>query len=265
MSEETFSFKSVEHRVLEGKKGVIQAYDSMSSSYDHSEFLYWTRRMEEGEERTIRRWLSNLSAPVLDVGCGTGRYSTTIAESGSEVIALDASSKMLGRAVEKAAKRNVSQMIDFVLADAEHLPFRDGSFGGLICTLTLNHFQDCESAAREFGGVLKKDGSCILTTFNSYTLNDFKRRHNLPPDKVPFRSEDLSPALIYEVGHSANEVENLFGKYGFDTADVKGCCYWHLLPTGLMKRYRTELDSLLNLIKPLLKYAETHAVLLRKI
>lgn len=50
MSEETFWFKGVKYTVLEGKKGVKEAYDGMASSYDYSGYLYWTRRMEEGEE-----------------------------------------------------------------------------------------------------------------------------------------------------------------------------------------------------------------------
>lgn len=86
----------------------------------------------------------------------------------------------------------------------------------------------------------------------------------MPPDKAPFRTEYLSPTLIYEVGHSADEVEEVFAKYEFDMMDVKGCCYWHLLPTGLTKYYKTKLDFLFNIFSSLLKYAEIHVVLMRK-
>lgn len=151
-----------------------------------------------------------------------------------------------------------------VLADGEHLPFRDRSFNGLICTLTFDHFEDCESAAREFSTALETGGLCMLSTFDSYTLDEFKRRNNLPSDKVPFRTEELSPVLIYEAGHSASKIEELFSKYEFDTDDVKGCCYWHLLPMSFIKYYKTKLDSIFNIFKPLLKYAELHAVLSKK-
>jgi len=264
MNEETFLSKEVEYRVLEGKKGVIEAYDGMATDYDYSEFLHWTRRMEEGEERIIKGWIGNLLTPILDVGCGTGRYSIEFAEKGLEVVASDISLKMLKKVIEKAKKHEVLERVSLLLADGEHLPLRDRSFNALICTLTFDHFEDCESAAREFSRVLKKDGLCILSTFNSYTLDDFKRRNNLPSDKVPFRTEELSPVLIYEDGHSANEIGELFAKNGIDVVGVKGCCYWHLLPMGLVKYYKTTLDSFFNLFKSLLKYAEIHTVLMKK-
>ncbi len=186
MSEENIQFKGVEHRVLEGKKGIREAYDRMSITYDHSEHLRPTRRMEQAEERAIGRWLLRLSGPVLDVGCGTGRYAIKVAGMDLEVLALDASSKMLEKAMQKAQRHSAVEKFGPVVGDGEHLPFRDQSFSSLICTLTLDHFQDCELSAREFARVLRKDGLCILTGLNSYTLNDFKRKHKLPWDKLPF-------------------------------------------------------------------------------
>jgi ubiquinone/menaquinone biosynthesis C-methylase UbiE len=64
--------KKAEYRVLEGKVGIKQVYDEMADLYDYSEYLYWTRRMEEGEEETIRRWTGKIQSPLIDVGCGTG-------------------------------------------------------------------------------------------------------------------------------------------------------------------------------------------------
>ena len=266
MGEEAFWFNEAKYKILEGKRGVREAYDKMANEYDFSERLYWTRRMEEGEERIVRKWIKDLSSPILDVGCGTGRYAIKIAKKGLEVVALDIGSEMLKKTMRKAKKRQVSGKINLVLADGEYLPFKEKSFKGLICTLTFDHFEDCKSAPQEFSRVLEKDGLCILSTFNGYTLSDFKRRHNLPADKVQFSTEDLSPVLIYEVGHSANDVEKAFTKYEFETVNVKGCCYWHLLPvpTSWIKHYKTGLDSVFNVSKSLLRYAEIHVTLMKK-
>jgi ubiquinone/menaquinone biosynthesis C-methylase UbiE len=51
--------------------------------------------MEKGEERAIKIWFGNMSTPILDVGCGTGRYAVRAAGGGHEVVALDISLKML--------------------------------------------------------------------------------------------------------------------------------------------------------------------------
>lgn len=85
------------YRVLEGKMGVREVYDCMAGVYDFSKYLYWTRKMEEAEERVVGKWVDGFSGVCLDVSCGTGRYSLRIAENGVEVLALDLSSKMLKR------------------------------------------------------------------------------------------------------------------------------------------------------------------------
>jgi len=254
----------VEQRVLEGKVGVKQVYDEMADLYDYSEYFYWTRRMEEGEERAIRKWIGRSAGPVIDVGCGTGRYVVEKAIKGSEIVALDISRGMLIKTMEKAKKYNCYHNVYSVLADGEHLPFRDKSFNGLICTLTFDHFEKCESAAYEFSRVLKDRGLCVLTTFNPYTINDWKRRAKIPLDKIRFQTETTPPTVVYEAAHSADEVKELFGKHGFDVMDAKGCCYWHLLPTSLIKHYKLNFDSLFNSFKSLLKYAELHAVYMEK-
>ena len=250
--------------MLEGKVGVRHVYDEMAHVYDYSEYLYWTRRIEEGEERAIKKWIERAPSPLIDVGCGTGRYVVKKGIEGSEVIALDISRRMLRKTIAKTKKCKCHHNVYSILADGEYLPFRDESFGSLICTLTFDHFGKCELAAHEFWRVLKDDGLCVLTTFNSETLNDWRRRTKIPLDKIPFQTEDMPPTLVYEVGHSVDEVEELFGKYGFDIMDAKGCCYWHLLPASLAKHYELKFEFLFSSFKSLLKYAEIHAVCMKK-
>ena len=255
----------VKHRVLQGKAGVRQVYDEIADLYDSSEYLYWTRRMEEGEERAIKKWIEGAPSPLINVGCGTGRYTVKKGVEGSDVIALDISRRMLRKTIEKAKKHNCHHSISPILADGEHLPFRDESFGSLISTLTFDHFRNCELAAHEFCRVLEDGGLCILTTFNPNTLNDLKRRAKIPLDKIRFQTENMQPTLVYEVGHSSDQIVELFSKHGFETMDAKGSCYWHLLPAILTKHYNFKFDSFFNLFKPLLRYAEIHAVCMRKV
>lgn len=261
-NEEKFWFGRVRYRVLEGKEGVREAYDRMAEAYDYSRYFYWTRKLEVAEERVVKKWIGDFSGACLDVGCGTGRHSLRIAMKGFEVMALDLSSKMLERLKLKARKRGVIDRVDVVVADAEHLPFRENAFDSLVCALAFDHFEDCKRAAGEFSRVLKSDSLCIVSMFNGYTLENFQRRYGFG-DKVPFRTEDMSPVLVFEIGHSAGEAEEIFSKFGFDVECVKGCCYWHLLPI-LEAYYPLWLDSFFNLFGGLLRYAEIHAVLMRK-
>ncbi len=74
----------------------------MAEVYDISKFLYWTRKMEEAEERIVKDWLSGFTGTFLDVGCWTGRYALKMAREGVEVVALDLSANMLYRFKSKA-------------------------------------------------------------------------------------------------------------------------------------------------------------------
>jgi len=252
----------VRYRVLKGKEGVREAYDCMGRVYDSSKYLYWTRKMEEAEERVVGKWVDCFSGVCLDVGCGTGRYSLRIARPRVEVVALDISLKMLKRLRLKAKKGGVYDRVNVLVADGERLPFRENVFDCLACALAFDHFEDCEGAAGEFSRILKNNGLCVLSVFNGSTLEDFQRRYGFG-DKVPFKTEDMSPVLIFEVGHSAGEVEEIFGNHGFTVECVKGCCYWHI--SRLFEAYYTPwLDSFFNLFRGMLKHAEIHAVLMRK-
>lgn len=167
--------------------------------------------MEEAEERVVGRWVDGFSGVCLDVSCGTGRYSLRIAENGVEVLALDLSSKMLKRL--KAKKSGFCDRVSVVVADGERLPFREGVFDCLVCALAFGHFEDCEWAAGEFSRILKNNGLCVLSVFNGCTLGDFQRRYGFG-DKVPFKTEDISPVLVFEVGHSAGELKRFLGILG---------------------------------------------------
>ena len=252
----------MKYRVLRGKSGVKEAYELMAETYDKSKYLFWTRRLERGEERAIRGWLKLLHKPCLDVGCGTGRYSLKLAGEGKRVIALDISLKMIKKLLDKAERSSLLRNVDAVVGDGEKMPFRDRAFRSAICTLAFDHFESPERAAGELSRVLKGGSLCVVTTFNSITLGELQKRYSLG-NKVPFRVERSLTVLVYEVGHSAEEVVSLFYRHRLKPLEVKGCCYWHVLPKPFAFIYPSCLDSFFGRFRALLKYAEIHASLLR--
>jgi len=79
---------------------------------------------------------------ILDVGVGTGRFARPLQEIGFEVVGIDISEKMLGKAYE----RNIQNLL---LGDACTLPFKDSSFDATITVHILHLIKDWKSALRE--------------------------------------------------------------------------------------------------------------------
>ncbi|MEM2941586.1 MAG: methyltransferase domain-containing protein [Thermoproteota archaeon] len=252
-------------RILEGKKGIREAYDIMSRNYDSSKHLHITRKMEIGEEKTVEKLLRLFSPPVLDVGCGTGRYAVKIAEKGVEVVALDVSQGMLFKTVEKARRLKVSEKVHPVVADGENLPFRKRSVKGLVCTLTIDHFENREETVKGFSEVLAGGSLCIVTTINKKVLDSFRRLHGLPWGKISFMTDDSECFLIYEDSPRLEDFLRTVEKY-FKVVAVKGGFYCYLLPFTLARLYyKTRLENLLSSFKTLLKYAGIHVILLKSL
>lgn len=76
--------------------------------------------------------------PIADLGCGTGVHALALAERGYDVVGLDGSSRM----VEVAMARNEREgsTASFDVSDVGGpLPFGDGSLGGVLAILVLQH------------------------------------------------------------------------------------------------------------------------------
>ena len=104
---------------------------------------------------------------VLDVGCGTGRFSITISNiTGSDICAIDPSIEMLKQATLKDRSKHVL----LIRGDGQHLPFQDSIFDCVYMTATLHHIEDKGKAIREVYRVLRRDGSCVIMTFSHYAI-----------------------------------------------------------------------------------------------
>jgi ubiquinone/menaquinone biosynthesis C-methylase UbiE len=106
---------------------------------------------------------------VLDVGCGTGRLVIVLAErvgATGSVNGIDPASEMIKRSTSRARKRGVPAT--FQVAFAQHLPFADGTFDAVACTLALHHVAEDDQliAVQEMYRVLKPSGRLLIAEFH---------------------------------------------------------------------------------------------------
>ncbi len=114
----------------------------------------WMQAIESHlEGQTITR--------ILDLGCGTGRFSEGLAvRFNAEVIGIDPSTKMLGRAREKRRDGRVR----YQQGRAEAMPLQSQSVDMIFVSMAFHHFSEPGAATRECRRVLRQQGRAFVRT-----------------------------------------------------------------------------------------------------
>ncbi|GAA3600958.1 hypothetical protein GCM10022419_101400 [Nonomuraea rosea] len=104
---------------------------------------------------------------VLDMGCGTGRFTVPLAATAAAVTGLDISPEMLEQNGRKLAERVLHAELH--QGDMTALPFEDGSFDVVTSMLALMHLprEDREAVFAEAARVLKPGGRLLVEVKNS--------------------------------------------------------------------------------------------------
>jgi ubiquinone/menaquinone biosynthesis C-methylase UbiE len=101
------------------------------------------------------------SARVLDLGCGAGHVSFTVAPHVAAVTACDLSASMLDVVARAAADRGLRN-ISVRRSTAESLPFADAEFDFVISRYSAHHWHDVHRGLGEAARVLKRGGKAVF-------------------------------------------------------------------------------------------------------
>jgi ubiquinone/menaquinone biosynthesis C-methylase UbiE len=139
------------------KRRHIRYYDRIAPAYNG---LY-----QEEQRRKMAAALGQVQLPprgfILDLGCGTGLLaSSKIREQARTVVGLDASRGMLSL-VDATVKS--SRNVHFVLADADHAPFRHECFDAVFAITLLQNMPNPPETLREIRRLAKHDAAIIVT------------------------------------------------------------------------------------------------------
>ncbi len=106
------------------------------------------------DRKEIATRLDAAECTVLDVACGTGRFSRYIEDDVSALYGIDLATKML----EQARRRTTHSETTFARMDATTLQFERNQFERVACCWALHLFPDKPSAVAEINRVLTPGG-----------------------------------------------------------------------------------------------------------
>jgi SAM-dependent methyltransferase len=154
----------------------------------------------------------------LEVGSNWGRWCVAADRLGYRAVGVDPSLKGVRAAQRVAAQLDVDA--SYLVADARHLPFEDGSFDLVFSYSVFQHFAkaDALAAFSEIGRVLRSDGRAVIQMANVWGLRSLwnqarERRFREPRTLFDVRywgPRELERELSTRVGPTRLVVDGFF-------------------------------------------------------
>ncbi|MBN3994130.1 MAG: methyltransferase domain-containing protein [Nostoc sp. NMS2] len=195
----------------------MAVYEQIGKSYD------LTRRADpEIAARLAVHLQVKSDFSYLDIGCGTGNYTLALAKHGGVWHGVDQSKQMIDAATNK------SNAVLWQVAEAEALPYANGTFSGVLCTLAIHHFAALTPVFKEVYRVLAAGYFVLFTAtpeqMSKYWLVEYfpeaihKYAENMPSlekvryalNEAGFNSVSIEP---YSISENLQDLFLYSGKY----------------------------------------------------
>lgn len=147
-------------KASEDQEAQIEFYDHEADRYDEeiTDTTFW----RAFSKQTVHAWGVTPEAKagvILEVGCGTGASTAALAGLGCRIVALDICLSTAKRAREKIRQRGLDAAVDFIVSEAEDLPFRPGLFKSSVFSGVLHHVSDPVRVLQQISAVLSEGGT----------------------------------------------------------------------------------------------------------
>ena len=186
-SKHTTHFGFQEVPIAEKARRVGQVFSSVADRYDLMNDL-----MSFGVHRLWKRFtLSQTSLKAgqsaLDVAGGTGDIARGLAKQvgkDGRVLLVDINAAMLENGRRRLVDAGVAGNVDYVQANAEHLPFPDKSFDCITIAFGLRNVTHKDAALASMYRVLKPGGRLLILEFSKPTAPGLKPVYDFYSFKV---------------------------------------------------------------------------------
>ncbi|MCK5726576.1 MAG: bifunctional demethylmenaquinone methyltransferase/2-methoxy-6-polyprenyl-1,4-benzoquinol methylase UbiE [Thiotrichaceae bacterium] len=171
--ENTTHFGYQEVPVEDKSNKVAEVFHSVADKYDVMNDLMSAGVHRLWKKHTIHRSGAKLGDTILDLAGGTGdlaaKFARIVGRDG-EVILSDINASMLNNGKQRLTNMGIAGNIDYVLADAQDLPFEDNYFNLVTMAFGLRNVTDKDAALRSIFRTLKPGGKLMVLEFSKPVL-----------------------------------------------------------------------------------------------
>lgn len=211
---------------------VHQVFEKIYSNYDHMNSIISFQRHVKWRNDVMKRMNVKKGAKALDVCCGTGDWSFSLANAvgtTGEVIGLDFSKNMLSIAEQRNESSQQSQLT-FMHGNAMELPFEDNSFDYVTIGFGLRNVPDYLKVLQEMNRVVKPGGIVVCLETSQPTTPVFRQlyyfyfKNIMPLFGKLFAKSYKEYAWLHESAKDfpgKEELKQLFKQAGLTNIQVK--------------------------------------------
>jgi len=170
------TLSEAERSQVVAKKTVAKHFSAASNQYDR--YAQVQKKIAQVNLELLNKAVGRRRAVcAIDLGCGTGIHTKSLAEMTESCLAVDISLGMLEMAKSNHAetKTAASKRIQYCAGDAEHLPLQSGSVNIVHSSMALQWCSSPSTAVSEIARVLAKNGSAQLAIMLGSSLHELRQ------------------------------------------------------------------------------------------
>ncbi|WP_348611944.1 class I SAM-dependent methyltransferase [Halobaculum rarum] len=187
--------------------------DSVAEEYDDKRFSKGGRLIDRREKRAVLEALGPVDDErVLEIACGTGRFTVMLAERGADIVGLDISDAMLAQGREKARRAGLESSVEFMRGDAARLPFPDDHFDAVFA---MRFFHLADTPAKFLAEMARVSKDVVF--FDTFRGSSFRVLYNwaLPMGSRLYGREEVERLVDGAGLHLHHADHDFVFPYGF--------------------------------------------------
>jgi demethylmenaquinone methyltransferase/2-methoxy-6-polyprenyl-1,4-benzoquinol methylase len=145
------------------KEQVEEMFDNIAHRYDFLNHLLSLGIDISWRKKAVKFIGTVRPKRILDVASGTGDFAfEALCLNPEKIIGFDLSEGMMNYGRAKAAKLNVTGVVEFVKGDSEKMPFADNEFDAVTVGFGVRNFEHLEMGLKEMYRVTRAGGKVAI-------------------------------------------------------------------------------------------------------